>query len=123
VNPACEAESQPFGGHSNSARFPLGQRLGQRPCGKPRVNSFAEQANLCGVSLRAEFLPRDAGRILLFSHVTENAARGVCAELVQVAPVIEGSPALYNLSLPTLALGAFLRFGPFGPDVLMDHTF
>jgi hypothetical protein len=85
---------------------------------------FADAVDLCGASLRAETLPRYAGCVLVFGHVAENAERGVCAELVQVAPIIEGSSALHNLfSLATLAPGAFLRSGALGLDALVAHDF
>jgi hypothetical protein len=51
-----------------------------------------------GASLRPELLPREAGCLLFFGHVAENAARRLCAESVQVAPLIEGPPAFGNLS-------------------------
>lgn len=65
----------------------------------------------------AELLPRDAGCLFIFGHVAENAARAVCTELVQVAPVVERPTSLDHLlvSSTTLALGALLRLRPRHP--------
>lgn len=54
----------------------------------------------------------ETGRLLVFGHMAESAARRPCAGLVQVAPGIEGPPALGSLlGLAALAPGALLRLG------------
>lgn len=65
----------------------------------------------------AKLFPGDAGCLFIFGHVEENAARAACAELVQVAPVVEGPTSLDHLLVnsTTLALGALLRLRPRHP--------
>lgn len=65
----------------------------------------------------AELLPREAGCLFIFGHVAEHTARALCAELVQVAPVVERPTSLDHLlvSSTALALGALLRLRPRHP--------